>query len=167
MTVSRLCPLNPTCSSHTDDDHQPERRQLFKQGMLAAISATLATTACSHQPPATAAAPAGGAPLGAWAIRVRPADFPALQQDGGIARIDGASDMPVAVVRTGQQYAAFSMTCPHAGATIDPVAGGFLCPGHGAKFSADGKWVGGHPAKDLRVLATIYDAGSGVLTISV
>ena len=170
MTTPTPCPLHTACAPTADDAHEsvnhPERRQLLKQGMLAAIGATL-VAACAPQRPTTAAAPATGAPLGKWSLRVRLADFPALQQDGGIARVDGDSDMPVAVVRLASNYAAYSMTCPHAGATIDPVAGGFLCPGHGAQFSANGTWTGGHPAKNLTTLGTIYDAASGVLTISV
>jgi Rieske Fe-S protein len=168
--TSAPCPLSTSCPATAGDDHacqdQHDRRQLLKQGVLAAIGATL-LAACSRQQPTLAATPASAARLGAWSLSVRPNDFPPLHQDGGIARVDGNSDMPVAVVRTGQGYAAFSMTCPHAGATIDPVAGGFLCPGHGAQFSTDGKWTGGHPAKNLTVLGTTYDAASGVLTITV
>jgi nitrite reductase/ring-hydroxylating ferredoxin subunit len=46
------------------------------------------------------------------------------------------------------------------------VASSFLCPWHGAKFSAEGRWIGGHDAKDLRALAVVVDDKTGVITIS-
>ena len=129
-------------------------------------------TACVGHQATPAATPAGGggggAALGSWMLRVRLADFPALQQDGGIARVDSDSAIPVAVVRTGNTYTALSMICTHAGATIDvvPGGGGFKCPRHEATYAADGTWTGGHAAKHLKVLASAFDNASGVLTIT-
>jgi len=135
------------------------------RGLSAAIVAALGATsleACVHHAPSLAATPA----LGMWTLRVKPSAFPALATVGGIVRVDGESDKPVAVVRHADGFAAYSMRCPHAGATIDPVDGGFLCPGHGAKFDANGTWVGGHAAKNLKVLDVSYDASADVLTIT-
>ena len=85
---------------------------------------------------------------------------------GGIARVDTPDGYPIAVVRTGaQQYAAFSLVCPHQGVTVNISGSGFLCPGHGARFAGDGSWVGGQHTSNLRSLATTYNAASGELTI--
>jgi len=143
-----------------------DRRSVLSKGMLAAVaavlSAPLVATACAPSV-STASSPAKSQ-LGAWMIRVRPEDFPALEKVGGIARIDGESDKPVAVVKTSDGYAAFSMRCTHAGVTVDIVDGGFLCPGHKAQYAADGRWVGGHAAKNLKSLETSLQ--DGVLTIA-
>jgi Rieske Fe-S protein len=147
------------------------RRTALGNGMLTAIAAVLGAPlldACaSHgtSQRATLAAAAQAFPIGHWMLRVRAADYPALAAVGGIARVDDGSDKPVAVVRTAAGYSAFSLRCPHAGGTLDPVDGGFLCPNHGAKFAADGSWVGGRAAKNLKVLEVAVDAGTGVLTI--
>jgi Rieske Fe-S protein len=157
--------MHPTsctsCSVASHDSHnQLERRHLLKQGILAAVATTLSACASGATPTVSSI------PLGVWAIRIKPADFPSLATTWGIARIDGASDHPVAVVHTATGFAAFSLRCPHAGATVDVKDGAFLCPGHGAEFKADGTWSGGHPAKNLKALATTYDASTGILTIS-
>jgi Rieske Fe-S protein len=172
MTTVPPCPLSTACPPHVEDTHgileHPERRALLKQGVLAAIGATLVTACASHngQAPTPAAPTANAAPIGMWSLRVRLTDFPALQQDGGIARVDPDSDIPVAVVRTGTMYTAISMICTHAGATLDIVQNGFSCPRHGAQYSADGTWTGGHAAKHLKVLGSSYDTGSAILTIT-
>jgi len=145
----------------TGSHNQLERRQILKQGVLVAVTATLSACARGSAPPVNTV------PLGVWAIRVRPSDFPELTKTWGIARVDGQSDNPVAVVRTSTGFAAFSLRCPHAGVTVGINGGAFLCPGHGAEFKADGSWSGGHKAKDLKSLATTYEESTGTLTISV
>jgi Rieske Fe-S protein len=98
---------------------------------------------------------------------VTPADFPALSTVGGIARVDGGHGSPVAAVRTGDnQYAAFSLVCPHQGATVAIKGSGFQCPQHGARFNADGSWAGGQPTSNLQMLSAVYDRASGSLTIT-
>jgi Rieske Fe-S protein len=73
--------------------------------------------------------------------------------------------MPVAVVRTKSGYTAFSLICTHAGGTLELVQGEFHCPVHGAQFSKDGTWIGGHRAKNLHALSVTED--NGMLTIVV
>jgi Rieske Fe-S protein len=144
-----------------DSYNQLERRHILKQGVLAAVAATLSACARGSAPPVNTV------PLGVWAIRVRPSDFPELVKTWGIARVDCQSDNPVAVVRTSTGFAAFSLRCPHAGVTVGINDGAFLCPGHGAEFKADGSWSGGHKAKNLKSLVTTYEESTGTLTISI
>ncbi len=98
---------------------------------------------------------------------IRIADYPALQQVGGIARVDGNTSNPIAVSRLGPStFAALSMICPHAGyKPIDITTTGFRCPNHGAQFAADGNWTGGQRTRDLQSYPTTYNAGAGTLTI--
>ncbi len=134
-----------------------DRRAFLEQTALAGVAAFLA--ACAAGTDTTG--PSFTGPL-----TVTVADFPALASVGGIARVDSGGS-PVAAVRTGDsQYAAFSMVCPHQGATVGIVGGGFRCPQHGARFAADGSWVGGQRTSNLRALSTQYDGTSGTLTIT-
>jgi nitrite reductase/ring-hydroxylating ferredoxin subunit len=137
-----------------------DRRTFLAQTALAAgVGAFLAGCA------------AGGsditAPQFSGPLVVTPAAFPALSTLGGIARVDGGEGSPVAVVRTGDaQYAAFSLVCPHQGATVNIGGPGFQCPQHGARFATDGTWVGGQPTSNLRALSVAYDSSNGSLTIT-
>jgi Rieske Fe-S protein len=114
-------------------------------------------------PPATPATPvANGSQLLVTLLSV-----PALAAVGGIARVDGNTSKPVALVHATQgTYVALSMVCPHQGATISIQSGGFICPRHGARFSSTGAWTGGQPTSSLRVLASTYDATAGTVTIT-
>lgn len=100
-------------------------------------------------------------------LSVTVANFPALGSIGGIARVDGNSGTPIAAVRVAAaQYAAFSLVCPHQGATVRIDGSGFRCPQHGARFAADGTWAGGQPTSNLHALSAQFDAATGILTIS-
>ena len=147
----------------------PSRRQFLTQSALAAIAAVLAG-ACGdgviggigpdgqvEGPPVTVDEP----------FTFRVADYPALQQVGGIARVNGNAPNPIAVSRTGPTtFLALSLVCPHAGykpIAVDP--GGFYCPNHEAEFAADGTWVGGQRTKSLQSYPTAYDPAAGTVTI--
>jgi Rieske Fe-S protein len=137
-----------------------DRRTFLAQTAVAAAVGTF-LAACS----------AGGsditAPPFSGTLVVAPTDFPALSAVGGIARVDGGQGSPVAVVRTGDtQYAAFSLVCPHQGATVAIKGSGFQCPQHGARFATDGSWVGGQPTSNLQTLSAAYDQSNGSLTIT-
>lgn len=100
-------------------------------------------------------------------LLVAVSNFPALSAVGGIARVDGGKGSPVAVVRTADaQYAAFSLVCPHQGATVNISGSGFQCPQHGARFAGDGSWVGGQPTSSLHHLSAQFDPATGELTIT-
>lgn len=110
----------------------------------------------------------GPGPDPATGLVVRLADFPALANVGGTARVDGGSSQPVAVTRTAAStFVALSMVCPHAGYRPIQIAGpGFRCPNHGAEFAPDGTWVGGQSTRALSRFSVVYDAQAGTLTIT-
>lgn len=117
----------------------------------------------------TIAAPATGIPAtNGTQLIVTLHNVPALGTIGGIARVDGNTNKPVALVRTGQAtYVALSMVCPHQGATIAVQTGGFTCPRHGARFSSAGTWLGGQRTSNLVVLPSVYDVTTGTVTITI
>ena len=131
--------------------------------MLGALGAAVAT-ACGDRD-------IGGTyptdPFPTQPLTITIADFPELAVVGGMARVDGGSAQPVAIVRTGQStYEAISLVCPHQGATVDLMAPeAFRCPSHLAEFSVTGAWTGGKQTGDLTVLGVTYDASAGTLTI--
>jgi Rieske Fe-S protein len=145
----------------------PSRREFLSQAALAAIAAMLtgAISACGDGEIGGAGPTAPVVLEQGFTIRI--ADFPALQQTGGIARVDGNSANPIAVTRTGSStFVALSMICPHAGyQPISIVSNGFRCPNHGATFAANGSWTGGQRTRALQSYPTVYNAGAGTLTI--
>jgi len=101
------------------------------------------------------------------ALAINVNDFAALTPVGGIARVDGNAGPPVAVYHSGvDTYRAYSMTCPHAGTTVNIQTSGFRCPNHGATFAATGVWTGGQKTSNLFELTTVYDPATGALDIS-
>lgn len=146
----------------------PGRRQFLTQAALGAMAAFLA--ACGDGE--IAGVPNDGEielppPVLPTGFTIRIADFPALSSVGGIARVDGNTANPIAVSRTGATaFVALSMICPHAGyKPISIVSGGFRCPNHAARFDSTGNWTGGQRTRDLQSYPTVYNAGSGTLTI--
>jgi Rieske Fe-S protein len=106
----------------------------------------------------------GGPPTGT--IIVTLSNFAALGTDGGVARVDGGSGTPTAVLRVNATtYRAFSLVCPHAGTTVNIVAGGFRCPNHGATFSSTGALTGGPATRGLTERAVTFNATAGTLAI--
>lgn len=141
------------------------RRDFLSRSTLAAVAALL-TTACGTGADILAArAPVTTGTLGAGGITLRLSDYPALAQVGGIARADTTAG-PIALVRSGTAtVAAFSMICPHQGATINIQASGFLCPNHFAQFSATGQWLGGQPTTNLVSFPASFDAATGLIAV--
>ena len=132
------------------------RRTFIAQSALLAAGALLAA-ACAGE---ISTAPATVSPT-----TLRVADYSALASVGGIALVT-ISGGPFAVVRTSDtSFVTLSRVCPHQGNIVSPNGSGFLCPGHGARFSANGTWVGGQPTSSLRSYATSYDASTGTITI--
>lgn len=132
------------------------RRTFLAQSALLAAAAALA--ACGAAADATAPDLTGQA-------SIKVTDYPTLSSVGGIALVT-IQGSPLAIVRTGTStYVALSRICPHAGSTVNQSGSGFLCPNHGAQFSANGTWVGGQRTSNLRSYATSYDAASSTLTI--
>jgi len=132
------------------------RRTFLAQSALLAAGALLAA-ACGSE---IATAPTTVSPT-----TLRVSDYPALATVGGIALVT-ISGSPFAVVRTSAtSFVALSRVCPHQGNIVNQEGNAFLCPGHGARFSANGTWIGGERTSNLRSYATAYDAASGTITV--
>jgi len=141
------------------------RRRFLSQALMASVGAVLLEACGDGQIGLTGP---GGGDLDA-AVLVTLAEYPALATVGGIARVTtGSSRRPIAVVRTAvDTYVAVSMVCAHQGyRPIEIVGAGFICPNHGAEYSATGQWTGGQSAGNLRQYAVAFDAVAGTLTIS-
>jgi cytochrome b6-f complex iron-sulfur subunit len=133
------------------------RRTFLAQSALLAAGALLAACAAGD-------ATAPGTTISST-TDIEVSDFPALASVGGIALVN-VSGNPLAIVRTGDaSFVTLSRICPHQGSTINPSGSGFLCPGHGARFSATGQWEGGERTSNMRSYATSYDAAAGTITI--
>jgi len=133
------------------------RRTFLAQSALLAAGALLAACAAGD-------ATDPGTTLNS-ATDIKVSDLPALASVGGIALVN-ISGNPMAIVRTGDaSFVTLSRICPHQGSTINPNGSGFLCPGHGARFSATGQWQGGERTSNMRSYSTSYDAAAGTITI--
>jgi len=73
---------------------------------------------------------------------------------------------PVAVVREADgSYSALDLACTHQGVTVNPDAGGWLCPAHGSKFALDGVVERGPAMTSLAEYPSRWDARRGTLTV--
>jgi cytochrome b6-f complex iron-sulfur subunit len=148
------------CAPALATDHARDgigRRTFLAQSALLAAGALLAACAASD-------VSSPGTTLNST-TDIKLSDFPALASVGGIALVN-VSGNPLAIVRTGDaSFVTLSRICPHQGSTINPDGSGFLCPGHGARFSATGQWQGGQRTSDMRSYTTSYDAATGTITI--
>jgi menaquinol-cytochrome c reductase iron-sulfur subunit len=142
--------------------------------MLAGASGGLAVGVATVASARVVAAPASAsAGTGAWIPIGKLADFPegvprrvtviADEKDG----FSTAKQQPLGVayvVRKGEQFSAFSATCPHLGCLVDASAQGFHCPCHDSTFALDGSRASGAKPnaslRDLDSLATRL-AGKG------
>ena len=66
-----------------------------------------------------------------------------LKKVGGVIQLEISKYGKVAVVRTSKSTNGFSvinLACPHAGVTVKPSSGGWVCkpPGHGSEFALNG-----------------------------
>ena len=148
------------CASAHAADHARDgigRRTFLAQSALLAAGALLAACAAGD-------ATDPGTTLNST-TDIKVSDFPALASVGGIALVS-ISGNPMAIVRTGDaSFVTLSRVCPHQGSIINPNGSGFLCPGHGARFSATGQWQGGERTSNMRSYSTTYDAAAGTITI--
>lgn len=137
------------------------RREFLGAATLTAL--TLLQSACGDgQIGGTAP---GGTSGGTLVVTL--SQFAALASVGGVARVDGGSGTPVALVRTGAaSFTALSLRCTHEGTTVNITSAGFLCPNHGARYSSVGVWQGGQVTTNLRSLPASYDAGAGTVSIT-
>lgn len=159
------CPLRDQTPVHSVDH---DRRRFLSATLAASVVAIL--SACGDDGPLGAdddGDTGGGGSTPTDRLTVVVTNFPPLAADGGIARVDGGSSTPIAVVRVNATtYRAFSMVCPHAGTTINITTGGFRCPNHGAVFNSAGVRTGGQVTTDLREFVVVYTAATQTLTIN-
>jgi len=92
------------------------------------------------------------------------AAYPALAEVGGVARISGVRALALVNMGSGS-FAAFSLSCPHQGTTVQWTGSAFVCPNHGARFAGDGHWTGGERTSNLREYVTEYDATAGTVLV--
>ena len=147
------------CARRANDTHVRDgigRRTFLAQSALLAAAAALA--ACAGAESATA-------PTTVSATTFTLTDYPALATVGGVATVS-ISGSPFALVRTSaSSVVALSRVCPHQGNIVNTVSGGFLCPGHGARFDASGRWIGGERTSSLRSYPAVLDSTAGTVTV--
>jgi Rieske Fe-S protein len=138
-----------------------DRRQFLASASVLSLGA-LATAACGDGvfsgPDVVPAFPS-------TPFTIDPRTVTALQQVGGRTVVQNGTTAPVLVERVGaSQYRALSLACPHRGTIVNVQPDGFLCPNHGARFSADGTWLGGQETVDLAPVAVQINP-NGTLSI--
>ncbi len=142
----------------SDLDRKVDRRSFLEHSTRMAALALLAGAGACNAGSITG--PTFGSP-----VTVKLADYPALAEPGGVARISGVNP-PVALSNLGSgTYKALSLICPHQGSTVQWTGTAFFCPNHGATFSDAGTWEGGQPTSNMREYPATYDPNAGTVTI--
>lgn len=103
-------------------------------------------------------------------IRLRLADYPALQRPGGSLKIrpDGSADTLYVLALEDGDFAVLSPICKHLGCTVGIEATTLLCPCHGSMYARDGSVLRGPTQAPLdRYPATVTDDGTLVITLEV
>jgi cytochrome b6-f complex iron-sulfur subunit len=135
--------------------HTLDRRAFLQRAALGTVAALLAggfapsAALAEHVEALTPLRSAGGA---------RTYDIPG--HDGVF--VDAGSEL--ALARSGGRLFAFSLACPHRGATLQWKEGEqrFFCPKHKARFTADGAHASGRATADLDRFA-LHRAGGQVV----
>ncbi len=160
MTELPQLPLDASADVSGDPLSMPclDRRAFLTGSALAALGTMLAS-ACGS---------GFGAPTGPSSVNVtvKLSDYAGLATVGAVVRLSG-TDTPIAVVTTGAAtYRAFSLICPHAGATVGVSGSSFRCPQHGATFSSTGASTGGLRTSGLYEFKVASNSGAGTITIT-
>jgi Rieske Fe-S protein len=143
------------------------RRAFVSQATLAAVALALAGCGGGGNDGGGSTAPVTvpKAPVLATPIVVLLANFPALANVGGVARV--SSQPPLALARTATGIVGFSLECTHAGTTVDILGNNTLkCPNHGAEFAFDGTFTGGQQQTSSLFSVTVTPDATGT-TVSI
>ena len=97
-------------------------------------------------------------------LSVKLSSVPELAKVGGAVAIGDVNGTPVAIGRTGSnKYVAFSLSCPHQGATVERSNAGWRCPAHGSTFKTNGARVQGLATTGLRAVPIKISAGQAIV----
>ena len=128
-----------------------------------------ATTAATSAPPSTSAAPSSSSPApetsAASSSAAPGADAIASLSDipvGGTASAEVDGENVLLSQPTAGKVEAFSATCPHQGATVQPDGAKFHCPLHGSEFALDGSVTQGPAQSGLKTFAVTVSGDSVV-----
>lgn len=144
-----------------------DRRGFISSSTLAAVIGVLYSSCGTGADILALRRSPGTAGMGNVNLVIDVAQFPALAQVGGVARVDGGGAAPVGAVRTAaSQFAAYSLVCTHQGSTVNLVGSGWVCPNHGARFDSRGNVTLGPATLPLSALTATYDAAANRLTIT-
>jgi nitrite reductase/ring-hydroxylating ferredoxin subunit len=157
----------PQCLTCPKDMPQPflSRRGWIKRFVLGtAVSSSGAVLMLAEVAEASTAKPAR--------LRLRVADYPALQSTGGSVQLQFSSIYPPLTVNrvSTTEFATLDSVCTHAGCTVGKfiAANGYMrCPCHGSRYNARGQVVLGPAEANLNAFETTFDAAAGVIEAAV
>ncbi len=139
------------------------RRLFMERTALAALGTMMA--ACGDGIFGIQALPFVALPAGT-SFQVKVGDYPALANPGAVVTLT-VQGVPLAVGHTGTNaFAIWSLVCPHQAHQVDPVAGGFKCPGHNAQWNAQGQWIGGQSTGNLTLIPSTYDPATNIISVA-
>ena len=103
-------------------------------------------------------------------LRLRVADYPALQNTGGSVQLQFSTIYPPLTLNrvSSTEFATLDSICTHAGCTVGKFINGFMrCPCHGSRYNARGEVVQGPAEANLNAYLTTFDAATGVIEATV
>jgi len=146
---------SPGCDESPGVARPWTRREAIGAG-VGAIS--LAVVGCARLPPVREVPSQDGA------VSLALADYPELQQPGGVLPVRPAgAKKPVMIVRgEGEQFSAFSLKCSHLGCTVgwNAEARSFDCPCHGSRYQIDGTVQKGPAKRPLTAYSVTNDGAT-------
>lgn len=149
------------------------RRQWVKQFLLGTASVLCGTAGTS--PVLAEILPTGPGP---GVLRLKASDYPALANPGGSIQLRFITYIPPLTLNrvTADRFVTLDSICTHAGCTVGKFIvrnNRMLCPCHGSRYDIEGRVFrdangnSTEPApEDLNRYATIYDAPTGIISIT-
>lgn len=125
--------------------------------------ATLAFSGIAAVSPAEAAA--GIKKRSDGKVEVTVSNVSALSKNGGSVSLGTVKGNPVALVRVNATtYRAYNLRCTHEGVTVKRSGSKFVCPEHGAQFTAaSGAVTRGPAGRNLKKVAVTFANGVAVV----